>query len=255
MPANFSAGITIVVAVYNGAKTLQACLDSVFSQTYGNIELVIMDGGSNDGTVEILKKNSQNISYWETAPDNGIYHAWNKALVHSTGDWIYFLGADDLLHDKHVVAQFVLKMAKVNTAPLIAYGLIEYCKGDNRKVLGSPWNEIRQTMLSMMCIPHQGAFHHKSLFDICGHFDERYRISGDYHLVLKSLQYRAPYFLDGFIVADQYAGGMSSNRSTRWEVLREFRMAQNELGHPLRIKWVWEYVKAQIWRFMLCLKR
>ena len=246
--------VTVIVAVYNGAQTLQACLESIASQTYRNIELIVMDGGSVDGTVEILQRNSQQISYWESASDSGIYHAWNKALAHTTGDWIYFLGADDLFHDDYVLEKFVTLMSAVKVPPLIAYAQIEYCKGDKRTVLGTPWEEINRTILSTMCIPHQGTFHHKELFSRFGGFSEQYRIAGDYHLLLKSLRYSSPLFLNNFLVADQYAGGMSSNRATRWKVLREFRMAQKELDYPLRIKWVWEYVKAQIWRFLLCLK-
>lgn len=247
--------ISVIVAVFNGAKTLQTCLDSINSQTYSNRELIIMDGGSTDATIEILTKNTAKISYWESSPDRGIYHAWNKALAHATGDWIYFLGADDLFHDIYVLEKFVSLMSDVKEPPLIAYAQIEYCKGESRTVLGSRWVEIRTTLLSIMCIPHQGTFHHRELFARCGGFDEHYRIAGDYHLLLKSLRFEAPLFLNNFLVADQYAGGMSSERSTRWKVLREFRMAQKELGYPMRIKWMWEYVKAQIWRVLLCLKR
>ena len=252
---NICPRITVVVAVYNGAKTLQSCLDSIESQSYKNRELIIMDGGSTDGTVDILKKYSSKINYWESSPDRGIYHAWNKALAHATGDWIYFLGADDLFHDCYVVEKFISLMCRVKNPPLIAYAQIEYCKGEDRTVLGKPWEEISRTMLSIMCIHHQGTFHHKELFSRCGGFDEQYRIAGDYQLLLKSLRYAEPLFLNNFLVADQYAGGMSSNRATRWKVLREFRMAQKELAYPIRVKWVWEYVKAQLWRVLLCLKR
>ena len=87
--------ISIIVAVYNGEKTLQRCIDSVFSQTYPHKELIIIDGGSTDGTVDILQTNNDKITYWKSEPDNGIYQAWNKALDHAKSDWICFLGSDD----------------------------------------------------------------------------------------------------------------------------------------------------------------
>ena len=89
--------ISIIVAVYNSKKTLQRCIDSVFSQTYPHKELIIIDGGSTDGTVDILRANNDKITYWKSEPDNGIYQAWNKALDHAKSDWICFLGADDYL--------------------------------------------------------------------------------------------------------------------------------------------------------------
>ena len=84
--------LTIIVAVFNGAKTLERCIDSVVQQTWPYKELIIMDGGSTDGTVDLLKRYDSKIKYWESRPDRGIYHAWNKALDHAEGEWICFIG-------------------------------------------------------------------------------------------------------------------------------------------------------------------
>lgn len=244
--------ITIVIAVYNGVKTLQTCLNSISDQSYQNRELIIIDGGSTDDTVEILRKNSLKINYWESSPDRGICHAWNKAITHATGDWFYFLGVDDVLHDKYVLETFASKMRGMEVTPLVAYGKIQYCRGEKRKVKGEEWTRIKNKIISGMCIPHQGMFQHKKLFEKFGGFDERYQIAGDYHLLLKSLQYDTPYFLGNFVVADQYAGGKSSMRSSRWKILQEFRLAQQEMKLPLTTRWMWEYTKAQIWRLVYC---
>jgi glycosyltransferase involved in cell wall biosynthesis len=89
--------ISVIVAVFNGAKTLQQCIDSVAGQTYPHKELIVIDGGSIDGTREILEGDATKLAYWVSEPDRGIYHAWNKALARARGDWICFLGADDYL--------------------------------------------------------------------------------------------------------------------------------------------------------------
>jgi glycosyltransferase involved in cell wall biosynthesis len=89
--------VTVIVVTYNAAATLQACLDSIFAQTYPGIELIVIDGNSTDGTKEILKANTSRISFWQSEPDKGIYDAMNKALQHVTGNWVYFLGSDDEL--------------------------------------------------------------------------------------------------------------------------------------------------------------
>ncbi|MGZ8195151.1 MAG: glycosyltransferase, partial [Methylosarcina sp.] len=79
--------ISIVVAVYNGREVLQQCVDSIASQTYKNKELIVIDGGSKDGTVDLLMKNQDRIGYWLSEPDKGIYNAWNKALPKVRGEW------------------------------------------------------------------------------------------------------------------------------------------------------------------------
>ena len=95
--------ITVIIAVRNGAATLQRALDSVFEQTYADTELIVMDGASTDATPAIVERNAARIGYWVSEPDTGIYDAWNKALGHVTGDWICFLGADDRLHAPDVL--------------------------------------------------------------------------------------------------------------------------------------------------------
>jgi glycosyltransferase involved in cell wall biosynthesis len=89
--------VSIIIATYNAAAHLQECLDSVKSQPFQNIELLIFDGSSSDNTVKILQENNNIISYWHSEADKGIYHALNTAVSYAGGDWIYFLGSDDQL--------------------------------------------------------------------------------------------------------------------------------------------------------------
>ena len=91
--------ISIVIVTYNVAATLQKCLDSIYRQKYPSIKIIIIDGNSTDGTVDIIKANINKIYYWKSEPDNGIYDAMNKAIKQLTGEWVYFLGADDELYD------------------------------------------------------------------------------------------------------------------------------------------------------------
>ena len=87
-----SARISVVIAVYNGAKTISRAIDSYIQQTYPNKELVVIDGESTDGTVKLLESYGGALDYFESSEDTGIYHAWNKALKHCSGDWICFIG-------------------------------------------------------------------------------------------------------------------------------------------------------------------
>jgi glycosyltransferase involved in cell wall biosynthesis len=81
---------SVLIAVYNGAATLEKAIASFVEQTYANKELIIIDGGSTDGTQAILEKYSAEIAYWVSEKDRGIYHAWNKAVARATGEWIFF---------------------------------------------------------------------------------------------------------------------------------------------------------------------
>jgi cellulose synthase/poly-beta-1,6-N-acetylglucosamine synthase-like glycosyltransferase len=89
--------ITIITVVFNGAKTLEQTIISVITRSYDNIEFIIIDGGSTDGTLDIIKKYDHAVDYWVSEPDKGTYDAMNKALDIALGDRIYFLGCDDLL--------------------------------------------------------------------------------------------------------------------------------------------------------------
>jgi glycosyltransferase involved in cell wall biosynthesis len=91
--------ISIIIVTYNAASTLQAALDSIYRQKYPSLKIIIIDGNSTDGTVDIIKANLTKIYYWKSESDTGIYDAMNKALRQITGDWVYFLGADDELYD------------------------------------------------------------------------------------------------------------------------------------------------------------
>jgi glycosyltransferase involved in cell wall biosynthesis len=92
--------VSIIIVTFNAAGLLQQCLNYIYKQTYPFLEIIVIDGGSKDGTVDILKANNDKIAFWKSEPDKGIYYAMNKALAHVTGEWVYFLGADDELFDK-----------------------------------------------------------------------------------------------------------------------------------------------------------
>jgi glycosyltransferase involved in cell wall biosynthesis len=124
--------ISIIVAVYNRAATLQRCFDSVGNQDYPFKELIVIDGGSTDGTADILKANNHKISYWESEADRGIYHAFNKGLEHVTGDWVYFLGADDYLMDSGVLSRVADRLVKCEPAIRIVYGQVAIVSRDGQ---------------------------------------------------------------------------------------------------------------------------
>lgn len=243
-----SSKITIVLATYNCADTLQTCLNSIAEQTFPNIELIVVDGASTDSTLAIIKANREMITHWISEPDKGIYDAWNKAIPLATGDWFYFIGADDKLHSNDSIARVMERIHELPDETLIAYGSVWLTRMNGSAArTGAEWDQIREGMHAQMCIPHQGALHARALFDRFGGFDNTLEIAGDYKLIMQSIEFAAPVFLVGIVVADQYAGGKSALRKHRILALREFRQVQNELGHPVRAAWIWAYAKGLVW--------
>ncbi len=137
--------ISIIVAVYNGKGTLQQCIDSVAQQTYLNKELIIIDGGSKDGTVELLKADSNKFSYWISEPDRGVYNAWNKGLAQAQGEWICFLGVDDYFWDTTVLERLAVHLEMLPASIRVAYGQIMRISddGESPRPTGEPWEQVK----------------------------------------------------------------------------------------------------------------
>lgn len=224
--------ISIIVAVFNGAKTLQQCIDSVAQQSYLNKELIIIDGKSNDGTVDLLEANNGKISYWISEPDLGIYNAWNKGLKQAQGEWVCFLGADDFLLDDQALERMAVALQHVPAEVRLAYAQIMLFSVDGKKLfpVGEPWETMRVRFKQGMCLPHQGVMHRRSLFEQNGYFDESFRIGGDYELMLRELKQFEAAFIPGVITTAMRQGGLSSNPATSIEAMRDIRRAQKMHG-------------------------
>lgn len=113
--------ISIIIVTLNAEDHLDNCIISILNQLYHNIEIIVFDGGSTDSTVSILEKYSQNITYWQSEPDKGIFDAMNKAIKKAKGEWLYFMGADDQL-----LEGFSLMTGKLKNSHTIYYGDMSY---------------------------------------------------------------------------------------------------------------------------------
>jgi glycosyltransferase involved in cell wall biosynthesis len=224
--------ISVIVAVFNGTTTLQQCIDSVASQTYHDIELIVIDGGSTDGTVDILKANASKLAYWISEPDKGIYNAWNKALPHARGEWICFLGADDYFWTKDVLARMAGSLRILPFSVSVAYGQIMVLSqtGESLYPVGEPWEKVKERFLQIMCIPHQGVMHRYNLFRIHGGFDESFRIAGDHEFLLRELKSMDAFFIPEIIVTGMRQGGVSSTSKNLIVTLLEMRRAARMHG-------------------------
>ncbi len=239
--------ISVIVAVRNGAETIQRCIDSFSRQTYPRKELVVMDGASTDGTVALLSENTDAIAYWQSEIDRGLYHAWNKALAHAKGEWICFLGADDYFWDENVLERVAERVCEAYPRHRVAYGRIYSVKenGDILETVGVPWEKARKAFCQVMAIPHQGVFHHRTLFEDHGEFDETFQVAGDYDLLLRELKDKDACFLDGLVVAGMQRGGLTGRTEHGLFLLREIERAREKNGiSGLKLTWWFHFTRS-----------
>ncbi|MGB2963490.1 MAG: glycosyltransferase family 2 protein [Anaerolineales bacterium] len=183
---NRNPKISIIIAVYNGSDTMQACIDSVIGQKYTNKELIIIDGGSDDGTIELIRSYDNYIAYWVSEPDRGIYDAWNKGLERSSGEWICFLGSDDSLATCETLSKMVNILIQDKTIDFLSGKARLFNKdGKLKRIKGLPW-QWSQFKRFMGVIVHPGALHCIRLFNYYGKFDTNYQIAGDYEFLLRA---------------------------------------------------------------------
>lgn len=163
--------ISVITTTLNAAQSLEAAMASVFAQTYENVEYIVIDGGSTDSTLEIIKRHADQLRYWTSEPDAGIYDAMNKSLTKATGDWLYFLGSDDILADcLHKIAPALVD------ARTIYYGDV-YMPGAH-KLYGGPFGRYR-LMFANIC--HQAMFYPRDLFTRY-QYNPKYRLLADHAL-------------------------------------------------------------------------
>ena len=218
--------VSVIIAVFNRARTLQSCLDSIFEQSaVPSIEIIVCDGGSTDGSREILESNSARLTYWQSRPDRGVPHAWNMALAHATGEWVCFLGADDRFARPASLATLL----DAADDPAINYvsgqAILVDDDGCERRVVGTRWDWAR--MKRYQRIAHPGSLHRRDLFERYGKFDETYPIACDYEFLLRV----GRYINAAFVPVPVTLMGISGQSNTQaWRAFRENRRIQR--SHP-----------------------
>lgn len=222
---------SVVIAVKNGAATLQAALDSVFAQRGVAHETVVIDGGSTDGTMAILQANARQLAYFSSASDSGIYAAWNRGLARARGAWLLFLGCDDRFHDATALHDLVRSREAQSDRFGLVYGRINLVtrRGAVAQSVGRPWRQARADFLAGFMLPTPAMLHHRSLFERHGGFDETYRIAGDYEFALRELKDGAAGFVER-VAVDMRLGGASGRPDSIHAALREIVRARAAHG-------------------------
>ena len=196
--------VSIITATFNAEKDLEQCILSVLEQDYPHFEFIIIDGGSTDGTLDIIKKYDDRIAHWISEPDNGVFDALNKGIKLAHGEWLFFLGADDRLADRNVLKRI---FSKPRSSKLV-YGNVRWGKAG--KIYDGKYSKVK---LFHQNICQQAIFYHRDLFRKLGGFDTEYCIAADWVFNMKAFGQRLtkPIFIDT-IVADYSADGISTNQ-------------------------------------------
>lgn len=178
--------VSIITVAFNSEKYIESALLSISAQTYPDIEHIVIDGGSNDGTLQILNRFKDKIAKLVTEPDNGIYDAMNKGLSLATGDIIGFLNSDDVFYDSSAVKNIVDCFKSKNTD--CVYGDLIYVKENDLDSVVRYWKSskyIDNLFISGWHPPHPTFYAKRSVFKKFGSFFLDFKISADYEMMLR----------------------------------------------------------------------
>lgn len=213
--------ITVVTVVFNGVEFLEDTIKSVIEQTYDNVEYIIVDGGSKDGTLDIIKKYEYAIDYWVSEPDKGIYDAMNKAIDLGSGDWINFMNAGDCFFDSTILSKVFGKSRE-----FVGYDVVygdNQVKYSNRTRIAKAGNVKNLWKGSQFC--HQSVFirlsHHKK-----NKFNISKKIAADFEFFYKAHKNGLKFLYFPFTLSKISAGGISDKDRVgsildQWQVVEK----------------------------------
>lgn len=249
--------VSIITVVYNGRHTLGTTINSVLSQQYADIEYIIVDGNSKDGTQALIESAAQNHPIkWISEPDKGIYDAMNKGIRMATGDVIGILNADDFYANDSVISQVVETFRKTDAQSV--YGDLAYVDAKEVGKIIRYWRSGTYragAFVTGWMPPHPTFFVKREVYEKYNTFDLRLRSAADYELMLRLLHKHqiSVAYLPQVMVMMRMGGASNASLRHRWRANREDRMAWKLNGlqphfltlflKPLRK--VEQYIKAQ----------
>ena len=198
----------------NGERHIEKTISSVINQNYERMEYIIIDGGSTDGTIEIIKKYQDEIDLWVSEPDNGIYDAMNKGIGYATGDLIGIINSDDCYTSGAI--ETVAKTSVAHPEADVFHGNMMYIQKSGIKQIWRSKNKLSKYKIYRMPVNHPTVFIRSSCYKKYGTYDDRYKFAADFDLILKYLiDHKVSFrYIDG-ILSIMQAGGTSSELNHR----------------------------------------
>jgi glycosyltransferase involved in cell wall biosynthesis len=219
---------SIITAVYNGVAHIEDTIQSVLSQDYENIEYIVIDGGSTDGTMDIINKYKEKISVVVSEPDKGLYDALNKGLRVATGDIIGLLHSDDIYCNKKVISKVIdtFRLKGCDTT----YSDLLYVSAEDTEKIVRYWQSepfMGDSFLKGWMPPHPTFFVKREVYQKYGSFNTDMRISADYELMLRLLHKHqvSTTYLPEVTVKMRVGGISNASLLSRWKANMEDRLA------------------------------
>lgn len=221
-----SVFFSIIIPSYCSEKTIGACIDSIVSQSFKQFEILVIDGGSSDKTMEIVSSYGTAISRVVSEKDRGVYHAINKGIDLAQGEYIYVLGSDDKLFEKNTLQKVYTIIS--DFLPQLAFANVKNI-GRQHSAVPLIHNSVFDTNIYLRNTLHQqGCFYHYSLFSK-NKFNDDYKILGDYDFHLKLFKDKISAYGFNDIIAECEAQGLSK-RFTKKLYQEELRIKKTRLN-------------------------
>ncbi len=225
--------VSIITVSFNSAKTIAETIESVLSQDFPQIEYIVVDGGSSDGTVEIIKQYQDRIDHWVSEKDSGMYDAMNKGIALATGDVIGILNSDDVYMSTHVVTELI-ELMQAKRAQVVFADLILVDQDHPQKVLRYyDSGHFHPNKFKYGWMPaHPTVFVRRELYEAVGKFSTSYQIAADYEMLIRILAIqRARYaYLSKPVVRMRSGGASTASLSRNWILNQEIVRACKENG-------------------------
>lgn len=213
MSDNRPARVTIVTVTYNAAALLEETIQSVLSQDGTDIEYIIVDGGSTDGTVDIIRRYESRLAFWVSEPDRGVFDAMNKALSHASGEWVNFMNAGDSFVDVHTVAK-VLEVTSDGVDVICGDNYIVDAEGKRVYSKAPGFDDVWRSVIP--CNHQSMFFRRERLWP--APFDRHYALAADYELMVRLYTEGARFHFLAWPVCNFLAGGMAHANAAKLQI-------------------------------------
>jgi glycosyltransferase involved in cell wall biosynthesis len=211
--------ISIITVCYNSAATIEKTILSVASQTYKNIEYIIIDGNSKDNTLVIIENHKVAISTWISEPDQGLYDAMNKGLSMATGDLIGILNSDDTFNSATVVEEIASFHLQNNIDASVGTIVQHRESGKIIRIYSSKYWNPEKLKIGFMP-PHPSIFFKRELFNKFGQYDLGFKIGADYELITRFfLKNNITWEYSGITTTAMLVGGLSSSGASSYKLI------------------------------------
>ncbi|MDI4650325.1 glycosyltransferase family 2 protein [Cohnella hashimotonis] len=235
--------VSIVTIVYNNVTGLERTIQSVLQQKkrYSNIEFVIVDGGSTDGTVDLIEQYSSEVSSWISERDNGISDAFNKGILNATGEVLFFLNSGDTFIDDIVLYNVAQEWAR-NPVDILFYKV--HVEGQ-KFIPANSYKDNENDIWKMSDVPHQGAFVSNTVFNKIGLFNLNYGIRMDLEFFARCRKKNCSHRYIPEVIVSYETGGKSMLKSNRKQFWKEGMSVKYLYSIPFTVK---DVIKMVIYR-------